>query len=135
MSGILHHVAGYGQLVPYLAEAFRVVRPGGAVIVLDPNMLFPTAPPMALIDLAAQRLKPGWRHHVPHECPLLPGKIHRGMRDVGFTDIHLLGTSYVHNKFPWFLAKALDRTTTSLAKKPFFRHFGYWIGCVAIKSA
>lgn len=133
MSGVLHHVAGYDRMEPYLSEAYRILRPGGAFITLEPNLLYPTALPMAALDIVGQKIKPGWRHHVPHERPLLPGRLHRALTQCGFTKVDLLGTSYVHNKLPWFLAGFIDTTTSSLAKMPFFKLFGYWIGCIGIK--
>ncbi len=133
MSGVLHHVAGYERMAPYLQEALRVLKPGGAFISLDPNLLFPVSAIMALLDIVGQRVKPGWRHHVPHERPLVPSALRRNVTRAGFTNVNLLGTSYVHNKFPWFAARLLESMTTSLAKRPLLKHFGYWIGCSAVK--
>jgi len=132
VSGVIHHVAGYGKMNPYLDAVYRVLKPGKPFICVEPNLLYPTAGPMALIDVVGQRVRPGWRHHVPHERPLVPSRLLNGMRAAGFDTVELWGTSYIHNKFPWPLVKALD-TLTPLAKKPFFRHFGYWIGATGIK--
>ena len=134
LSGVLHHVAGHSDMQPYLRTALRVLKPGGTLIALDPNLLYPTAPLMAAIDVVAQRIKPGWRHHVPHERPLVPARLRREIRAAGFEEAQLIGTSFVHNKFPWPLAKSLDAATTALAKRPGFRHFGYWIACTARKA-
>lgn len=133
MSGVLHHVAGYERMAPYLLEALRVLKPGGAFIAVEPNLLYPIAIVMAALDVVGQRIHPGWRHHVPHERPLIPIALLRNVRRAGFAGVELLGTSYVHNKFPWGIARLLHATTTALAKKPGFRHFGYWIGCAACK--
>lgn len=135
MSGVLHHVAGYQHMLPYLREAIRVLKPGGAFISVDPNLLFPVSIVMTALDVVGQRVRPGWRHHVPHERPLVPLHLSWNFRRAGFVDVKLLGTSYVHNKFPWFLAKFLDMTTTGLVKKRLFRHFGYWIGCSGVKKS
>lgn len=133
MSGVLHHVAGYERMAPYLIEALRVLKPGGAFISVDPNLLYPVAIVMAALDVVGQRIHPGWRHHVPHERPLIPVALQRNVRRAGFAGVELLGTSYVHNKLPWSIARLLHMMTTDLAKKPGFRHFGYWIGCAAYK--
>lgn len=135
LSGILHHVAGHSRMLPYLKECRRVLKPGGALVALDPNLLYPIAAAMAAIDLVAQRVRPGWRHHVPHERPLVPASLRRSIRAAGFAGVELIGTSYVHNRLPWPLARFLGTRALGLARRPFFRHFGYWIGCMGRKAA
>lgn len=133
ISGVLHHIGGYSDFMPYLRECLRVLKPGGAVIITEPNLLYPIGFAMSIVDIVAQRLKPGWRHHVPHERPLTSRAITRALDGAGFDPATVIGTSFVHNKLPRGLAMWMDQHTTALARRGIFRHFGYWVGCTARK--
>lgn len=132
-SGVLHHLAGSGLYAKCIAECLRVLKPGGALITAEPSQLYPVSMVMRFVDMIGQRIRPGWRHHVAHERPLIPLSLKASLRRAGFREVTIHGTSFCHNKFPYALSKQVDRFLTPLARKPFFRHFTYWFGCVAVK--
>lgn len=133
MSGILHHLVGHDALGRYLDECRRVLKPGGGLVALDPNILYPVGTVMRAADVVMQRVKPGWRGHVPHERHLSPLGVSRIFRRAGFGRVEVLGSSFVHNKFPWFLANGLNRYTRGLAQRSPLRYCTYWFACLGVK--
>ncbi|MBN2577693.1 MAG: class I SAM-dependent methyltransferase [Pirellulales bacterium] len=79
-SSVLHHVPDYR--LP-LAEAFRVLRPGGRAFAFDPNLLHPA---MALFR---HPHSPLYRPEgvSPNERPLLPRALAQAFRAAGFREI------------------------------------------------
>ncbi len=93
VSGLVHHIIGYDDLAPYLVEFRRVLRPGGALVTVEPNSLYPIQWVLGPINRVVQRMRPGWRGLVPHERPLSPGFIQRSIRDAGYCDLRYTGTT------------------------------------------
>lgn len=79
-SSVLHHIPDFG---PALAEAFRVLKPGGRVFAFDPNLLHPA---MALLRHPKSPLYIS-AGVSPNEKPLMPGLLRRGFTAAGFYDV------------------------------------------------
>jgi SAM-dependent methyltransferase len=79
-SSVLHHMPDF---LPALAEALRVLTPGGRVFAFDPNLLHPA---MALLRWPKSPfyLSKGVS---PNEAPLLPSVLRRAFDTAGFVDI------------------------------------------------
>jgi ubiquinone/menaquinone biosynthesis C-methylase UbiE len=79
-SSVLHHIPDF---LPPLAEAQRVLRPGGCVFAFDPNLLHPA---MALFR---HPKSPLYRPEgvSPNERPLLPRMLAKAFHEAGFCDI------------------------------------------------
>src|SRR4051812_11481232 len=77
---VLHHLAYAGPLKPCLAEARRLLRPGGALVAIEPSVLHPVGAALA----AANRAGLGVRvHGTPDDIPLSPRALAAGARRAG----------------------------------------------------
>ncbi len=66
---VLHHVVFQGPLAPVFAEAARLLRPGGALVAMEPGRWHPVGAGLEL----ANRLGLGTRiHGTPDDIPLSP---------------------------------------------------------------
>jgi SAM-dependent methyltransferase len=79
-SSVLHHIPDFGRA---LAEAFRVLRPGGRVFAFDPNLLNPA---MALLRWPKSPLYSS-NGVSPNESPLPPSLLRREFDAAGFADV------------------------------------------------
>jgi SAM-dependent methyltransferase len=66
---VLHHVVYQGPLGPVFAEAARLLRPGGALVAIEPGLWHPVGAALALANRAglATRI-----HGTPDDIPLSP---------------------------------------------------------------
>jgi ubiquinone/menaquinone biosynthesis C-methylase UbiE len=87
-SSVLHHIPQPG-LDAALAEARRVLRPGGVVLAFDPNLLHPA---MALFRWPRSPLYIA-EGVSPNESPLLPSALRRAFAAAGFVAIRQRGQS------------------------------------------
>lgn len=79
-SSVLHHIPDFGRA---LAEAFRVLRPGGQVFAFDPNLLNPA---MALLRWPRSPLYSA-NGVSPNESPLPPSRLRREFAAAGFAEV------------------------------------------------
>jgi SAM-dependent methyltransferase len=72
---VLHHVVYQQELQPVFDEAARLLRPGGALVVIEPGLWHPVGAALAL----ANRVGLGVRvHGTPDDVPLSPRALERG---------------------------------------------------------
>jgi len=119
-NGFLHHVVELG-LDGFLAEFKRVLAPGGWVIVAEPNLLFP----VFVATRPLHKLFPGFSGLVEHERPISSRQLFRCIRRAGFAEVECEPASYVHNRFPLPLSKAIYRSHGVLTAMPLVRWLGY----------
>jgi SAM-dependent methyltransferase len=77
---VLHHIAYQGSLGPCFEEARRVLRPGGALVAVEPGSWHPVGAGLALANRAG--LGP-WVHGTPDDVPLSPRRLAREARAAG----------------------------------------------------
>jgi SAM-dependent methyltransferase len=132
-SSVLHHIPDFR---PALAEAMRVLRPGGRVFAFDPNLLHPA---MALFRWPKSPLY-NPEGVSPNERPLLPRRLRGVFRSAGLVDVRqrcqgdipyravapklLNACLSLHNGGDWLMARlGLDRVfgvfTLTWGRKPF----------------
>jgi SAM-dependent methyltransferase len=127
VSGLLHHLAGYAALSPYVTEFLRVVRAGGHLIAVEPNAWYPVQWLMGPINRIGQRIRPGWRGLVPHERPLSPHFLCRQFEVSGLARVEYFSTTFVHNRFPKALSERVMAWEKTLKARRPFRFFGWWV--------
>jgi len=77
---VLHHVAYAQPLGPVFAEAARLLRPGGALVAIEPSAWHPVGAALSL----ANRLRLGVKvHGTPDDVPLSPRALVREARKAG----------------------------------------------------
>lgn len=77
---VLHHIAYQGPLTPVFEEGARLLRPGGALVAIEPGLWHPVGAGLAL----ANRVGLGTRvHGTPDDIPLSPRALDREARATG----------------------------------------------------
>lgn len=100
---VLHHIAYQGPLTPCLAEAARLLRPGGALVAIEPGLWHPVGAALAL----ANRLGAATAiHGTPDDVPLSPRRLLARATAVGLhAELHAL--TYTWRRMPPGLQRAL----------------------------
>ena len=74
---VLHHVAYQGPLAPCFEEARRLLRPGGALVAIEPGLWHPVGAALALANLMGVAT---FMHGTPDDIPLSPRRLRREAR-------------------------------------------------------
>lgn len=100
---VLHHIAFQGSLEPCWREAARLLRPGGAVVAIEPGLWHPVGLGLAGANRAgaATRL-----HGTPDDIPLSPRRLMREARQAGL-EPELHAVTYTWRRMPSILQRAL----------------------------
>ena len=89
---VLHHVAYAGPLDPCLAEARRLLRPGGALVAIEPNVLHPVGVALAVANRAGLGV---FVHGTPDDIPLSPRRLAAAARAAGLEpELHAVTYSW-----------------------------------------
>jgi SAM-dependent methyltransferase len=126
---VLHHIAFQGPLRPAFSEAARLLRPGGALIAMEPGALHPVGAGLTL----ANRLGLGTAvHGTPDDIPLAPGRLEREARAVGLTP-ELHAVTYAWRRLPPRLQRRLWRVDGALGSRRHAARLGHTLMLVARK--
>jgi SAM-dependent methyltransferase len=102
---VLHHIAFQGPLAPSFREAAGLLRPGGALVVIEPGLWHPVGAGLAL----ANRLGLGeFVHGTPDDVPLSPRRLLAEARDAGLLG-ELHAVTYSWRRLPPGAQRALAR--------------------------
>lgn len=120
-----HHMVHFG-FDRFLSEIYRVIKPGGKFITLEPSLLYP-------LNVITRPLKYFFMNpfdKVADENPIYPGLLLRALRESGFTNIGMKAASFSHPVFWIPVAQIVNRITNILLDKKPFKYFGwltlYW---------
>jgi SAM-dependent methyltransferase len=101
---VLHHLAYQGPLGPCFAEAARLLRPGGALVAIEPGLWHPVGGALAL----ANRLGIATAlHGTPDDIPLSPRTLRMQALSVGLSP-ELHAVTFTWRRLPAGLQRALQ---------------------------
>ena len=124
---VLHHVVYQGPLAPAFAEAARLLRPGGAMVAMEPGALHPVGAALT----AANRLGLGTAvHGTPDDVPLTARRLEREARAAGL-DPEVVAVTYGWRRLPPAAQRALQRLDRPLGERPRAARFGHTLMLVA----
>ena len=102
---VLHHVAFQGPLGPVFEEAARLLRPGGALVAIEPGLWHPVGAGLALANRAGLGTKV---HGTPDDIPLSPRALRRAAHAAGL-EPELHAVTYGWRRLPPPAQRALHR--------------------------
>jgi SAM-dependent methyltransferase len=100
---VLHHVAYQQPLRPVFEEAARLLRPGGALVVIEPGLWHPIGAALTVANRAGLGV---WAHGTPDDIPLSPRALVRGAAEAGL-DPELHAVTYGWRRLPRRAQRAL----------------------------
>jgi SAM-dependent methyltransferase len=123
---VLHHLVFQGPLAPCFAEARRLLRPGGAMVAIEPGLWHPVGAGLA----AANRLGLGTAiHGTPDDIPLSPRRLQAEAEAAGLApEIHAV--TYSWRRLPPRVQAVLQRFD-SLGSRPRAAGFGHTLMLIA----
>jgi SAM-dependent methyltransferase len=123
---VLHHLVFQGPLAPVFSEAAGLLRPGGALIAIEPGLWHPIGAGLAL----ANRIGVATRvHGTPDDVPLSPRRLVAEARAAGLVP-RLFGVTYTWRR----LAPAFQRAlwpVDRLGDRPGLAQFGHTLMLIA----
>lgn len=127
---ILHHVAFKEPLGPCFAEAARLLRPGGVMVIVEPGLWHPVGLALAGANRAGVSVAV---HGTPDDIPLSPRVLVREARTAGLAP-ELHAVTYTWRRLPTVLQRLLQ-PLDSLGSRPRAAPFGHTLLVLARKPA
>ena len=127
---VLHHIAFQGPLAPVFDEAARVLRPGGALVAVEPGAWHPVGAGLAAAN--ALGLGPAV-HGTPDDVPLAPRRLVGEARAAGL-EPELLAVTYTWRRMPAPLQRALWPLDRALGSRPRAAVLGHTLMLIARRS-
>jgi SAM-dependent methyltransferase len=123
---VLHHIAFQGPLSPSFTEAARLLRPGGALIAIEPGGWHPVGAALALANRAGVATRV---HGTPDDVPLSPRRLADEARGAGLhPELHAVTYGWRR------LAPGVQRAVTQLdglGSRPRAAMFGHTLMLIA----
>jgi SAM-dependent methyltransferase len=123
---VLHHIAFQGPLAPCFEEAARLLRPGGALVAIEPGLWHPVGLTLALANRAGIATA---LHGTPDDVPLAPSTLIIQARDAGLSP-ELHAVTYTWRRMPPRLQRALQ-PLDGLGSRPRAARFGHSLMLIA----
>jgi SAM-dependent methyltransferase len=123
---VLHHIAYRGSLEPSFSEAARLLRPGGALVAIEPGLWHPVGAGLGL----ANRLGLGELiHGTPDDVPLSPRALLAEARAVGLEpEVHAV--TYTWRRMGPGVQRLVGRAD-ALGSRPRAARFGHTLLLIA----
>ena len=100
---VLHHLVFQGPLAPCFEEAATLLRPGGALIAVEPGLWHPVGATLALANRTGLATRV---HGTPDDVPLSPRRLVAEARAVGL-EPRVYAVTYTWRRLPPALQRAL----------------------------
>jgi SAM-dependent methyltransferase len=100
---VLHHIAYQGPLAPCFAEAAKLLRPGGAMIAIEPGLWHPVGLGLAIANRVGVATA---IHGTPDDIPLSPLRLRAEAQAAGLVP-QLHAVTYTWRRLPSSLQRAL----------------------------
>jgi SAM-dependent methyltransferase len=123
---VLHHVAYQGPLAPCFAEAAALLRPGGAMIAIEPGLWHPVGLGLAVANRAGIATS---LHGTPDDIPLSPRRLVSEARAAGLTP-ELHAVTFTWRRMSPTLQRALE-PLDALGSRPRVAPFGHTLMLIA----
>lgn len=123
---ILHHLVYQGPLEPIFAEAARLLRPGGALVAIEPGLWHPIGVALALANKLGVATA---IHGTPDDVPLSPIELLAVSRRAGLKP-ELHAVTYAWRRLPSPIQAAV-RPVDMLGSRPRSARFGHTLMLVA----
>jgi len=117
---VLHHIAYKQPLGPVIAEAARLLRPGGALVAVEPGLFHPVGAALALANRAgvSERL-----HGTVDDMPLSPLKLRKHARRAGL-DPEVHAVTFAWRRLPRVVQRGVY-PLDGLGSLPLLRDLGH----------
>jgi SAM-dependent methyltransferase len=123
---VLHHIAYQGPLGPCFAEAARLLKPGGALVAIEPGLRHPIGLALAIANRAGIATA---LHGTPDDIPLSPRRLCAEARAAGLQP-ELHAVTYAWRRLPLAAQRALA-PLDSLGSRPRAAPFGHTLMLIA----
>jgi SAM-dependent methyltransferase len=117
---VLHHVAFQGPLAPCFDEAARLLRPGGALVAIEPSLWHPVGAGLELANRSGLGVRV---HGTPDDVPLSPRTLLAETRGAGL-EPELHAVTFGWRRLPAAAQRAVHRLD-GLGSRPRLAPFGH----------
>ncbi len=127
---VLHHLVFQGPLAPIFSEAARLLRPGGALVAIEPGLWHPVGLGLALANRTGLARAV---HGTPDDIPLSPRRLVAESRAAGLVP-ELHAVTYTWRRLPPAVQRSLQ-PLDALGSRPRAAVFGHTLMLIARRPA